>query len=191
MGSQWSYETTTPLKNPDANGHNAWWGSAVNPMAGKWAKVEIAFKVTDQKDGWIKVWENGKQVVNYSGPTDTYNNANRSVGIGGYARMQGYPDNWRYFADAYVDTTLAHVVLANASTLAKASIIENQIPSSWADGSITATVNLGQFKQGETAYLFVFDSSGLANSSGAAVTVGGGRSAGVITPSALGSAAVH
>ena len=79
----------------------------------------------------------------------------RTIAIGGYARMQGYTTNWRYFDDIYIDTSLARVVLADKPALSEATIIENQIPTAWSDGSITATVNLGKFTQGQTAYLFV------------------------------------
>jgi hypothetical protein len=161
------------LMNPDMAGHNAWWAGAVNPMGGTWSKVEIAIKVTDQTDGYVTQWENGHLVLNYQGPTDRYGSPNiRSIGIGGYARMQ-VPSNWRYFADAYIDTSLARVVLANKPVLSQATIIENQIPSAWSDGSISATVNLGQFNQGQTAYLFVVDSTGTPSAKGLAVTAGG------------------
>jgi len=172
-GAQWTIgDNGKSLQNPDANGHNAWWGSGVNPMAGQWAKEEIAVKVTNQTDGYVKVWENGRQVLNYTGSTDKYPGDQRTIGIGGYARNQ-YAQNWRYFADAYLDTTLSRVVLANKPELARATITENQIPSVWSDSSITATVNLGRFAQGETAYLFVVDSSGTASAAGLAVTAGG------------------
>jgi hypothetical protein len=175
------------LGNPDVRGHNAWWGTAVNPMAGKWSKVEIAIKVTDQTDGYINVWENGHQVLGYAGPTDKYPGTQRSIGIGGYARMQGHTNNWRYFDDAYLDTTLARVVLADKAVLSHASIIENQIPSAWSDGSVTSTVNLGKFNQGETAYLFVVNSAGIPSATGLAVTVGGS----VATPNAPSGISVH
>lgn len=171
-GTQWTTETTTPLTNPDNNGHNAWWGMAVNPMAGKWSKVEIAFKVTNQADGYVNVWENGHQVVSYAGPTDTYVGTQRTIAIGGFSHIHS-TSNWRYFDDIYVDTTLSRVVLANNPVLSQATIIENQIPSAWSDSSITATVNLGQFTQGQTAYLFVVDSSGTPSAKGLAVTAGG------------------
>jgi len=161
------------LSNPDVNGHNAWWGRAVNAMAGRWSKVEMAIKVTSQNDGYVIMWENGQQVMNYAGPTDTFPGTRRTIAIGGYARMQGYTSNWRYFDDVYVDTTLARVVLANKPVLSEATVIENQIPSAWSDGSITATVNLGQFAQGQPAYLFVVDSSGVPSDKGLAVTAGG------------------
>ena len=59
-------------------------------MAGQWSKVEIAIKVTDQPDGYINVWENGRQVLNYAGLTDNYGGTRRTIAVGGYARMQGY-----------------------------------------------------------------------------------------------------
>src|SRR5204863_532314 len=85
------------MQNPDTNAHSFWWNPAVNPMGGKWSKVEIAARLTNQTDGYVKVWENGQQVVNYAGATDKYPGTQRTIGIGGYARAQGFSGNWRYF----------------------------------------------------------------------------------------------
>lgn len=187
-GAQWTInDDGASMTNPDANGHNFWWNSAVNPMAGKWSKVEIAIKLTNQTNGYVTVWENGRQVINYTGSTDKYPGTQRTIGIGGYARMQGYTSNWRYYDDVYLDTTLSRVVLADKPVLSQATVIENQIPSAWSDSSITATVNLGQFTQGQPAYLFVVDSSGTANASGLAVTTGGNAA----TPDAPSAVSVH
>ncbi len=187
QGLQWIIVGET-LSLPDASGHNAWWGIATNPMAGKWSKEELVIKVTDQADGFVHQSENGHQVVSYVGPTDkTFSGPQRTVGIGGYSNMQGHSSNWRYFDDVYMDTTLSRIVLADKPSLSAATIIENQIPSTWSDGSITATVNLGQFVQGQTAYLFVVDSSGTPNSSGMPVTVGGTANA----PNAPTAVSVH
>ena len=186
-GAQWVIETGTGLTMPDQNGHNAWWGAAVNPMAGKWSKVEVAVKVSSGSDGYLTVWENGKKVVGYSGPTDPWGGSQRTISIGGYARMQGYTTNWRYYDDVYVDTSLARVVLADKAVLSQASIIEVQIPSSWSDSSITATVNLGQFNQGQTAYLFVVDATGTPSAAGVAVTAGGNA----LAPNPPSGVAVH
>ncbi len=161
------------LANPDRNGKNAWWKPAVNPTAGQWSKVEMAIKVSNQPDGYVKQWENGRLVIDYAGPTDTWPGDQRTIAIGGYARMQGSANNWRYFDDVYIDTTLARVVLADKPALADATIIENQVPSIWSDGSITATVNLGKFKQGQAAYLIVVDPDGTPSDQGLAVTAGG------------------
>jgi hypothetical protein len=186
--AQWAVnDDGSSMQDPDVNGHSYWWNPAVNPMAGKWAKVEVAARITNQTNGYINVWENGHQVVGYAGPTDKYPGTQRTIGIGGYARAQGFSGNWRYFDDAYVDTTLSRVVLADKPVLSLATIIENQIPSAWSDGSITATVNLGQFAQGQTAFLIVVDSTGTASVTGLAVTAGGT----VATPNPPSAISVH
>jgi hypothetical protein len=185
-GQQWTIgDNGHSLQQPDANGHNAWWANAANPMGGRWSKVEVAIKVTNQTNGYVRVWENGQQVLGYVGSTDKYAGDQRSIGIGGFARMQ-VPQNWRYFADPYMDTTLSRVVLADKPVLAQATIVENQIPTSWSDSSITATVNLGQFFQGNTAYLFVVDSSGTVSATGLPVTAGGSAQAIPEPPSVVG-----
>ena len=173
--AQWLFtDDGNSLLNPDQNGHNVWWLNGVNPMAGKWAKVELLVKYTTQNDGYMKVFENGVLKINYLGPTDKYPGVARNEGIGGYARGYGNPNQWRYFADAYLDYTLARVVLANNPNLSNATIIETQIPSSWSSNSISISVNLGQFSTGQTAYMFVVDSTGTPTTSGFPVTVGGG-----------------
>jgi hypothetical protein len=170
-GSQWGIgDDGKSIISPDLNGHNSWWGHAVNPAAGKWSKVEVAVKVTDQNGGYIQVHENGKLVINYAGPTDKYPGTARTIGIGGWSLIKA-PHNWRYFADIYLDTSLSRIVLANNAVLSQATIVENQIPSSWSDTVITATVNLGQFQAGESAYLFVVDSNGTPSASGLHLTV--------------------
>ncbi len=191
-GAQWVYtDDGNSLQLPDTNGHNAWWGAGVNPMSG-WSKVEVAVKVTNQTDGYIKVWENGRQVMDYAGSTDRYPGDRRTIGIGGYARMQT-PRNWRYFADAYLDLTLSRIVLANRRELVQATIIENQIPSKWSDTSITAKVNLGRFENGEPAYLFVVNSAGVANKIGLPVATGDGVPPGTtsVAPHAPSDVVVH
>ena len=151
---------------------NWWYSSAVNCMGGQWTKIELESKYTNQSDGYIKLWENGKQKINYRGHTDRYPGRDRAESIGSYARAKPFDTNWRYFADVYLDYTPARVVLANARDLADASIIEPQIPTAWSPSSITVIVNLGRFNPGETAYLFVFDPTGTRNATGLPVTIG-------------------
>lgn len=181
-GAGWLFtDDGSSLMNPDLNGHNVWWDDAVNPMAGAWSKVEMEIKVSSGNDGFIRLRENGVLRINYVGPTDKYAGTSRTVGIGGYARGYGNANNRRYFADAYVDTSFARVVLANNANLSSATIIEPQIPVSWNTSSIGVTVNLGKFSQGQTAYLFVVDPSGVASSTGFPITVGGTSSGGAPT----------
>ncbi len=169
--AQWGInDDGTSLQFPDDNGNGHYWNFGTNPF-GRWLKIEVAMKLTPNSDGYVNVWENGKLMIGYAGPTDKYSGNNRTVGIGGYAVPFGEPNNWRYFEDIYLDTSLARVMLGNAPSLAESTIREMQIPTAWSDGSVTFTVNLGQFTSGETAYLYVFNASGVANTVGYPVTI--------------------
>jgi hypothetical protein len=136
-----------------------WFGGAVNPMGGQWVKIEVEIKYSNQSNGYIKLWENGTQKIFYVGRTDRYAGLDRTEGIGGYARGRAV-NNWRYFADVYLDYTPARVVLANSANLSAATIVEPQIPSSWSSTSITFAANLGRLTSGQTVYLFVVSPSG-------------------------------
>jgi hypothetical protein len=160
------------LQTPDQNGHSWWWDGAVNPMGGSWTKVEMEMKYTSQADGYVRLWENGVLKINYAGSTDKYAGGTRTEGIGGYARNYNQPNNWRYFADVYLDYSRARIILGNAATFAASTVREVQIPASWSSTSITVAVNLGRFAAGQTAYLYVVDANGQVNANGRAVTIG-------------------
>ena len=168
---------------PTLDNNQYYWGPGQNPMAG-WTKNEWEIKWTPNSDGYIKMWENGVLTMNYKGPTDKYPGTARTEAIGGYARNYPQPNNWRYLADIYYDQTPSRVVLANNSNLSNATIVETQIPSTWSNTSINISVNLGKFSSGQTAYLFVVDSSGAPSATGLPVTVGGSASPSTLTPPA-------
>ncbi len=84
----------------------------------------------------------------------------------------GCKDCYKYFDDLYFDTTFSRVELCNHATHTRATICEPQIPSAWSTGSITVTVNLGALT-GDTAYLYVFDSSNNRNAQGYPVSLSG------------------
>lgn len=80
-----------------------------------------------------------------------------------------------YMDDIYIDDTYARVMIGNQKTLSASTHREIQIPSAWSDSSITITVNQGSFSDGDTAYIYVVDSSGNA-SRGFPIIIGGGPS---------------
>ena len=164
------------LQNPDAKGKSWWWSSSENPFTG-WIKTEYEVKISNQNGGgYIKVWENGVLKLDYTGATDKYSGNTKTIALGGYARMYGKPNNYRYFADLYLDYSRARIILGNKNTLNSSTVREVQIPTGWTTNSITARVNQGTFNNGATAYLFVVDPDGNA-SSGLPVTIGGGTPA--------------
>jgi hypothetical protein len=166
-----SYETIINDDSSQLNG-GVFWGHMINPIGGAWVKREILIKTSSTNGGAITITENnGTPSVTYTGITDPYAGIARSAGPGGFARSCNSVLNRRYFADLYMDTTPQRVVLANNVVYAAATITELQIPTSWSDTSIGITVNLGAFSTGQTAYLFVFDSTGTPSALGFPVTV--------------------
>jgi len=147
------------------NSDSWWWGSAVNPMSGVWTKIEVEIRYSPNSDGYIRLWENGRQRIDYQGATDRYPGQSRSEGIGGYGRCSGFANNWRYFADVYIDHTRARVVLADNADYTQARIVEPQPIRSWADQSIAFTLNLGKLDP-RSAYVFVVDRNGRRNATG-------------------------
>lgn len=131
-----------------------------NPMTG-WMKYEIISHYNSA--GFTRIRENGRSVVGFSGDVDSFNATTRIFSFGGFARVQN-SNNYRYFTDLYLDTTHQRVLLANAPTLnSSATIREVQIPTAWADTSITVTVNRGVFADDDTVFLFVVDAANVAS----------------------------
>jgi hypothetical protein len=159
-----------PATNEFGGCDNCWWGGGANPLNG-WHKYEVELVITDQAGGRIKVWEDGDLKTDYVGRTDGWTLGNRALAIGGFSRESG-PDTWQYYADAYMDFSIARVLLGNAATYDASAIREVQSPSVWNDTALTLTANLGKFTTG-TAYLYVVDSTGAVNAIGYPVTVGG------------------
>lgn len=162
------------LNNPDAAGEDNWWYSGKNPCS-QWCLYELEARRSTGNSGYIKMWSNGKLVVDHTGRTDDSGSAGQSIaiGYGGYSGSYTLAptNNFRYWTDIYADNTAARVMLCNNSNYNNATIREPQIPTAWADGSITCTVNLGALTSGNTAYLFVINAAGSV-SSGWPVTVG-------------------
>lgn len=172
VGHKYSPSPGHPLSSPDNNGHNNWWDSSVNPVSA-WTLYEVETKLTESDGGWAKVWADGKIIMDYSGPTLDSSSDDIAIGLGGYSSTYAISptNNYRYFADVYIDFSAQRVVIADQPQLGDSTSIEPQIPTSWTDGEIDISVNLGKLASGSTAYLFIIDANGTA-SPGVPITVG-------------------
>lgn len=82
---------------------------------------------------------------------------------------------WNMWADdVYFDITQARVEIGDKQIFNQCTNREIQIPSAWSDSSITITTNQGNFKNGDSAYIFIVDSNGNMNSMGYPIVIGGG-----------------
>lgn len=148
------------IQNPDINGNNSVYqgvGTLLNPSnaANGWIRCEVETRLTAATGaggGYLKYYENGQLRFNYGGRTDGYPAGNRSNGIGGYSRMAGFPTNWRFYADVYMDRQIGNggrFMLTNNATFTSSTIIEPQPWSgSWTDSAVTLQCNRGKLPAG-------------------------------------------
>jgi hypothetical protein len=153
-------------------GESNWWGdTACNPRR-QWCHHEFEI-LHATSGGLVRISDNGKVVLEVSNiRTDGLAGTERVDGVGGYSRNSGRPTNVRYYADVYLDSSLARVVLANHAKYRSSTIRELQIPSAWSASSITVRANLGALASPGKAWLFVISHDGFT-SQGLPVALGG------------------
>jgi hypothetical protein len=128
-------------------------------------------------DGQAMVWRNGQSKFSDS-TIETKSSSSNGEDYQYFFLPYYNEDATRhiYVDNVYVDNTRARVELCDTPAFPTGALTahcEVQIPSSWSSSSIQATVNVGTFSNGQTAYLYVVDSQGLVNLVGMPVTIGG------------------
>lgn len=144
---------------------------------GVWHSLEFEFKDSDVNvpNGEIRVWFDGVKKLDV-------NNMITRKASSSYKRPYhvGFYDSWNdsntdsdfyYIDDAYIDNSWSRVALGNAASYASCTVREIQPTRSWSGTSITVKANPGSFTSGQTAYLYVLDSVGVANANGFPVTI--------------------
>jgi hypothetical protein len=90
------------------------------------------------------------------------------VAFNGYGRSTPAPSN-PHLDDFYVavgPSAQARVEIGNAASYEACTKMALATPTSWSDGSITATVRAGSLSAGEAAWLYVHDGEGNGSSEG-------------------------
>jgi len=158
------------------------WGSGPALTEGQWHRVELLADASTNTfsaavDG-IAAWTASSWLntsLQANGHTLDFPNM-----IDSSSRDPSCPATGSYnYDDIFVDFTRARVELADASSWSAARKKEVQVPVTWTSNSISIRVNAGTFSTGQTAYLYVIDSSGAVNSQGLPVRIG---AAGVVQP---------
>ncbi|MBW2459360.1 MAG: hypothetical protein JRI68_33010, partial [Deltaproteobacteria bacterium] len=99
----------------------------------------------------------------------------QGLGISGFSRVprtHNGTNSFRYFTAVYVDGTPARVMLGDHAVYESCTVMEPQSPTSWGEGAIEVTANLGGLPASGTAYLYVFDGDGQHSSPGFPVELG-------------------
>lgn len=154
---------------------------------GRWKRVWVWMKGStgsSSRDGEFKLW-----TLDANGVTTRVNDAGvnnlKASGVWEKVRPNGYGRQTSNSVVSYDDIYIAsgtnaqaRVEIGDSATYAASKKLTILTPTSWANGSISATVNTGPFKSGDSAYLFVIDGNGNA-SNGFPITIGGTRSGAV------------
>jgi hypothetical protein len=141
-----------------------------------WVRTEVYGRESSEpgtRDGVyiVKIYPEGQSpmsIVDWEGTVIT-----RGEGVTErwrYMKFQNYWGNIQggdgtkekiYIDDIFIQIgSQARVEIGDNATWANCTHKEIQIPSAWSSSSITATVNQGSFKNGDSAYLFVVDGDG-------------------------------
>ena len=152
---------------------------SLNIAKGTWHRLEVFIVGSTSGDGYMytaevsanQPWRIVGSISNattlHSG--DTWN----LVRFPGYVR--GDALSKVYYDDIYIATgtaARARVEIGNKAIYTKCTNLAVITPISWSSTSITATVSQGSFQAGQTAYLFVVDSTGSV-STGYPINIGG------------------
>ncbi|WP_162628792.1 hypothetical protein [Marinobacter bohaiensis] len=156
-----------------AEGGATWVGSDLAQLEDQWTQEEIVYQASDvgEQNGRFDIIRNGNSVhdSNFRMRTSSYpdrysqlyfdqisngTNANQTLYI--------------YYDNIYVDDSFHRVYLSDASSFSDAKNRIIQIPTDWSDSNVVVNINPGDFDL-SSAYVYVVDGNGDANSNGVRV----------------------
>ena len=149
----------------DGGKETSWggWGGTT----GQWNRLEFYVNANSHQ---IRAWTNGELIHN----VNDFQKSAAYPDIGLHLERIGFDPGGTNppvidfsFSDVYVSNSPARVELCAASTWTSCAVRELQQTSSWADQRIEFKLSLGRLTGKSPLYLYVIDSQGRVNSSGA------------------------
>lgn len=154
---------------------NVWRGA---PPEDRWNRMESwqTISSVDAANGTYQAWFNGDKVLDTGDIVTCTSASANGCRIDTWmsptlANDKGQNEWW--LDNLYIDNTLARVEIGDSPVWSNCKDRVLQIPTAWADGTVTFRFRQGGFTQGQTAYVFVVDASGNA-SNGYQIRIGDG-----------------
>jgi len=148
------------------------------PVRNKWYGVELYLDMTNgtESGGGIMQQSVDNVIVTTRSdlsacPSYKAHHVIWQMGAGSNAYSNLDQDARIWWTDVYMDITPARVMIGNRDTWAASDHREICIPTAWASGEISVTVNTGSFADKSLAFLYVFDSNNANNATGYPVTI--------------------
>lgn len=118
-----------------------------------WYLLETQTEINTGGVSSFKAWRNGVLDINMTSTSFPFDV--KGVGVGGFRARANNTQFRRFFDDIYVDKGWERVTITGAS-----GIPEIQIPQTWADGSVTFTMNQASLVNAEEATLTLYKADG-------------------------------
>lgn len=144
----------------------------ISNMSNKWTHFQIEFHCTENNTGRMKQWADCVSYWSANNFGFESNGSLRGSWVIEAQHLDGCTDGVQWVDDLYVDNTFARVEIGNNVNYDNCTHREIQIPTFWADGSITVTLNRGSFGPSDSVYLFVTNSA-LQTTSGYPIRLAG------------------
>lgn len=156
-----------------------------------WVQYQLVLKQSDVNvaNGIVRIYRDGALIYNQTNVKTREINGQywqKLIPHEGMTNQSGCADT-RFFSmdDLYMNNSWARVVLGNSSTYATSTTFDIQpadwIIPQWSSTSVRVKFNQGNYKTGQTAYLYVVDAAGTFNSNGFPITINGGSGGGTTT----------
>lgn len=166
----WAYGGGWLTYAPILCGGSSWCAGGYGDARNKWIKTEIQ-AISESANSVVQLWDDGVLRIDGVGDVTGMEGISRYFSFGGYwsprysnheALSEPFTNNYRYFADMYLDNTWARIIIGNSPTYDSCTIKEIQPPTAWNDNGqlITVTLNRGSFGISDAAYLYVINSEG-------------------------------
>lgn len=144
-------------------------GSTVNwetaPVkGGEWNHLELEM---DTEQGFVRLRVNSDVLTSFSfdPALDSQGRWSPTVALMGLNGKVGKLQQ-SHMDDIYIDKALQRVVVGNASKFENVTHYEVQYPTLWTNDMLEFNLDLGAIDSQSSAYVYVFDSSGIQNSDG-------------------------
>lgn len=174
---------------------NSWqdWSPPYPSEDGRWYRLDLRIHTSDfgQNNG-IYAMSMHDPTSGGAVATETWTGRMSFADSAGFYRWflwQNYTGNGiisqtTWFDDIYVQVgTRARVEIGDASNWSNCTFREVQFPINWNADQISINLNQGSFSEGETAYLYVIDSTGAVNADGYPITIDSELGGDIIPPS--------
>jgi len=173
LSGSWVFAGNSPQQ------YNRW--VQIGERKGEWKRLSLWIRGAATNTGQVHMWTlDDTGVVELLADNnvatlfsfDDYNYWER-IHVNGYGRET--PNCHPMFDDIYVATGInarARVEIGNNRNYNECTKLSICTVNNWSNSTINATVRLGNFRSGETTYLFVFDADNNVNLQGKSITIG-------------------